>query len=234
MKCITWNCNGAFRKKHHTLDELSPDLVIIQECENPELSGKLFQDWAKSGDHLWKGDNKNKGIGVFARTGLSLRPLDWPDDWLQSFLPFRVNGHINMVGVWTKENSSPTFKYIGQFWKYLQKNKERLACESVVICGDFNSNKRWDVWDRWWNHSDVVRELEKIGVVSLYHKLHGEPQGEESQPTLYLHRKLTRPYHVDYAFASERLCDGAEISVGQAHQWLEYSDHTPIVFDLPI
>ena len=234
MKFVTWNCNGAFRKKLHTLDELNADLIIIQECEDPARSTQAFRDWVNSGDYLWKGENKNKGIGVFARNGISLQKLDWDDQGLQSFLPFRVNDQFNMLGVWTKEANSPTFKYIGQFWKYLQENKERLRSEPIVICGDFNSNKIWDAWDRWWNHSDVVKELEDIGIVSLYHRLYDEQQGEESHPTLYLHRKLEKPYHIDYVFAPEELCDNAGLQVGEPTPWLRHSDHMPITFTMRI
>ena len=35
MKIITWNCNGAFRKKYHTLDKYHADILIIQECGKP-------------------------------------------------------------------------------------------------------------------------------------------------------------------------------------------------------
>lgn len=36
MRIITWNCNGAFRKKYEHLIPYNDDLLIIQKCENPE------------------------------------------------------------------------------------------------------------------------------------------------------------------------------------------------------
>lgn len=33
MKLVTWNCQGAFRKKYALIADLSPDLAVIQECE---------------------------------------------------------------------------------------------------------------------------------------------------------------------------------------------------------
>ncbi|MDH5679849.1 MAG: endonuclease/exonuclease/phosphatase family protein [Nitrospinota bacterium] len=234
MKFVTWNCNGAFRKKLHTLDMIKADLIIVQECEDPAQSSKAFRDWANTGDYLWKGDNKNRGIGVFARNGASLHYLAWEDYGFKSFVPFCVNDKFNMIGVWTKENNSSTFRYIGQFWKYMRQNKEKIAAQPFLICGDFNSNKIWDKKDRHWNHSDVVMELEEIGIFSLYHRLYNQIQGKESQPTLYLHRKLEKPYHVDYVFASQELCDRAELRIGDHNQWLEFSDHMPIIFKLDI
>lgn len=222
LKIVTWNCNGALRKKYDALEEFDADVLVVQECEDPAQSTKIYSDWA--------GKNKNKGIGVFPRKGVTLAKLDWPDDDLQQFLPCRVNDSFNLLSVWTMQADSPTFQYIGQFWKYLQLNRERISGPNTVICGDFNSNVFWDKWDRWWNHSDVVKELQELDIHSIYHEFMSEEQGQETMPTLFLQRKREKPYHIDYAFVSKSLMDGSSLEVGHPDQWLEISDHMPMVF----
>lgn len=49
MKIITWNCNGALRKKFESLLDFDADLIIVQECENPaESKDKKYLDWAEN------------------------------------------------------------------------------------------------------------------------------------------------------------------------------------------
>ena len=230
MRIVSWNCNGAFRKKLHLLEELNADVFVIQECEDPtRTQDVLYQQW--SANHVWAGDNKNRGLGVFARPGVRLEPLALDPGGLQLFLPLRVD-EITLLAVWTKEADSPTFKYIGQLYKWLQLHKNHLATQKAIVIGDLNSNACWDIWDRWWNHSDVVKELERLGLHSLYHAEAGEAQGVESQPTFFLHRKLEKPYHIDYAFLSEMLMLGAHLTIGAAEHWLEHSDHLPLIVDI--
>lgn len=234
MRILSWNCNGAFRKKIERTDVFDADLLVIQECEDPSESTNAFQNRVGP-NYFWRGDNKNRGIGIFWNGTTKVEILDWEDDGLQIFLPCRLNKNTVLIGVWTKYANSPSYGYIGQFWKYLQLHKDKLVDQKVLIAGDFNSNVRWDKPHRWWNHSDVVRELEEIGIVSLYHKLNKLPQGSEPQPTLFLQRNLDKPYHVDHIFASKKLIsENARHTIGAADEWLRHSDHMPILAELQI
>lgn len=234
MKLITWNCGGAFRKKFEAVSELNGDIYVIQECEDPKkCTSKKYQDW--SSNHLWIGDNKNKGLGVFAKPEIELKPLDWSsifkDHTVKYFLPCRVHDSFNLLGVWTHYNNSPNFGYMGQFWKYLQINKSKM--NSIVIAGDFNSNSIWDQWDRWWNHSDVIKDLQESNILSLYHEFYQETQGKETIPTFYHQRKIEKPYHIDYFFASHEFTQGLKsFEIGSQESWLNLSDHMPILIDL--
>lgn len=231
MRIVTWNCNGALRKKLPQLLSLNADVYIIQECEEPEGSiDGSYKCWAKGS--LWLGSNKHRGLGVFSSSA-QLVMLDWESHGLELFLPFTINNEVTALAVWTRHANSPTFRYIGQLWKYLQAHKPKIENRSMIVCGDFNSNACWDVWDRWWNHSDVVRELSSIGLESVYHRHTGETQGKESQPTFFMHRKVGRPYHIDYAFISTDLFHSSQISIGKAEEWLTFSDHMPIVIEVP-
>tara|TARA_R110002049_G_scaffold308133_1_gene511028 strand:+ start:757 stop:1491 length:735 start_codon:yes stop_codon:yes gene_type:complete len=230
LKIITWNCNGALRKKFESISDFDADMYIIQECENPaQTSHEEYKKWA--GNYLWIGDSKNKGVGIFAKNNIQLTKLNWSDNYedhkVKHFLPCSVNDDFNLLAVWNHSNNSPTFGYIGQFWKYLQINKENL--NKCLILGDFNSNKIWDKWDRWWNHSNVVSELKEMGIESLYHIHCNEEQGAETRPTFFLHKKLEKPYHIDYVFGRGEFVKGLrKLEIGEISHWLRISDHLPI------
>ncbi len=206
------------------------DIYVIQECENPEItSDKDYKDWARN--FIWTGENKHKGLGIFARDGIQIRDLKWESSSLKYFIACSVNNKFNLIAAWCHGANSPTFGYIGQLWKYLQIHKFKLG--KSIIAGDFNSNVIWDKWDRWWNHSDVLKELAEFEIDSLYHKFHNEEQGKESQPTFYQQRKIDKPYHIDYIFGSRELANSLQIlNVGRAEDWLELSDHMPLIMKL--
>jgi exonuclease III len=233
VRLVTWNCNGALRRKHQLLDALDADILVIQECEDPAQSTDDYKAWA--GDHAWVGYSKNKGIGIFPRRGQSIEQLDWSQEQGGLFLPVCVDGSITVLGVWTlSRKATGQFSYIAQFWHYLQLNRPRLE-HGTLICGDFNSNQIWDATRKRRNHSDCVRELGEAGFRSLYHLAKGEGQGVETEPTFYLHRSDLKPYHIDYVFAHDAMLRAARptLKVGSRPDWIGVSDHMPVVVDFP-
>ena len=92
MKVISWNASMKFREKFKVLDErYHADLYIIQECEDPaRCNNAAYKDFARN--YLWIGENKNKGLGVFARPGKKLEKIELDSHYLRYMLPFKFEG----------------------------------------------------------------------------------------------------------------------------------------------
>lgn len=250
MKVVTWNCNGALRRKLAEVESLQADILVVQECEYPRLSTPGYREWA--GSYLWVGESKNRGIGIFPRNGHRVEKLDWNGrfsvpglfsksetlSWntedLRLFLPFTIDRNFIVLAVWTKGSNEEVFGYMGQFWKYLQIHREDLRGPKTLILGDFNSNVLWDKPDRWWNHSDVVAELNEMGFVSQYHRVFKEEQGRETRPTFFLQRNRQKLYHIDYVFTSSDFTEKCTLQVGQYDDWISISDHVPLTLNINI
>ena len=71
MKLITWNCNGGFRNKYHLLAD-NFDILIIQECENPNHSTKEYKDLSDEEREIVESfEGKDSYIKNFHNNGLA-------------------------------------------------------------------------------------------------------------------------------------------------------------------
>ncbi len=227
MIIVSWNCAGALRNKFTFLQNLLPDVCVVQECEDPTRSASdSYREW--SANSLWIGDNKNRGLGIFTKPHIRLEPVALDANGLETFLPCRIDGSMTLLGVWTRRTEAYDFRYIGQLWKYWNLHAEALRTEVSIVMGDFNSNVIWDKRHATASHTSVVQQLSNIGLESLYHHAKSVPQGKERDATLFLQRNLKKPYHIDYAFIPKNLLPSSTIEIGESHTWLKYSDHMPV------
>ncbi|MBX3334721.1 MAG: endonuclease/exonuclease/phosphatase family protein [Nitrospira sp.] len=227
MIIVSWNCAGAFRNKFTYLQNLLPDVCVVQECEDPTRSASdSYRRWSENS--LWIGNNKNRGLGIFAKPYIHLEPVVLNDDGLETFLPCRIEGAMTLLRVWTRRRESYDYRYIGQLWRYLNLHAEALRSEISIVMGDFNSNVIWDKRHAEVSHTSVVQQLSNIGLESLYHYAQSVPQGKERDATLFLQRNLKKPYHIDYAFIPKNLLTSSTIEIGESQTWLKYSDHMPV------
>lgn len=222
LKIVSWNCNCKFREKHKELLKFAADIYVIQECENPaDSNDDTYKKFASN--YYWIGNNKNKGLGIFAKDNIELEILEWKEYCLKYFLPVRINKQFNLLAVWA---CSP---YIEEYYIYQNINFNQFDSDMIII-GDFNSNKIWDKShhnER--NHTAVVNELKEIGLESAYHYITNENQGKETQPTFYLYRHADKKYHIDHCFLNPNRIK--QYTVMNKHEWLNYSDHMPIVLE---
>lgn len=231
MKLITWNCQGAFRKKAEIILMLKPDILVVQECESPE---KLIikNSTIKPNNFLWFGDNQNKGLGIFSFGSFKFELLEQYNPEFKIVTPIKVSDNKNsfvLFAIWANNTQDKNNQYIEQVWKAINHYDEILNNETTILTGDFNSNKIWDRKHRIGNHSEVVDRLANKNIFSIYHKHYNEEQGKETKPTFYLQRNKNKPYHIDYCFASESLIEKfKEIEIGTYENWIEYSDHSPL------
>lgn len=226
MRIITWNAHMAFRNKQKNLVErLDPDVAFIQECEDPDkypdkFPKKLFPF------RIWKGENKNKGIAVFSKYEI----INFDDENTSSrfYIPFKISGTF-FIGIWAmNDKENPQNSYIGQVWNILNKYKELLNNE-IIILGDFNWNIIWDNDSPAHNFKDVIDILNKYDIKSVYHHYFKENFGKETNPT-YFHL-YKKPYHTDYIFLKKNKINTIKnFSIGKNNEWK--SDHMPLFIEI--
>lgn len=229
MRLATWNCNQAFRRKQHQFLDLDPDIAIVQECENPAERG----DWSAFTDWRWTGDSSHKGLSVFVRDGISIvgtNEIAKADHFLHV-----ETDSVDILAVWAMNNrENPRQRYIGQVQAVLE-NYPALVDENTIVAGDFNWNVMWDESPKGplcGDFTDTREVLNERGLHSGYHAVRGEMFGEERDPTFYMHKKEERPYHIDYDFVPRQLTgSGTEVTVGRYDEWINASDHMPLLID---
>ena len=233
MRLITWNCKGAFRRKHDFVAALRPDILVVPECE--EISGITppFNS-APVRSFKWFGVNPRKGLAVISYSDYTLEIHPSYDPRFRWIVPLSVSGPVTFVlfAVWTLPVGGYSGRYVRPLLEAYEFYKSTLDTEEVVWAGDFNSNFIWDTPSRRYKFSNFVSLLSERGLRSLYHHQRKCEHGKELDHTFYHFHNESKGYHIDYVFAAERLHPlGIDVSVGSHVDWSKRSDHVPLVCD---
>lgn len=242
IRIVAWNCNMALHRKLDALLSLGPDIAVVSECADPEVLRARGLDLASLGAHcVWVGRNRNKGLSVLAFNGYRATLAQRYQRSLKFIAPVHIAGPLrfNLLAVWAQNFSGGVTRkrQPGPLRLALHRYADFLADQPLVVAGDLNNNVIWDKPGWLMNHHYVVDKLADHGLVSAYHAISGEAQGEESMPTHYWRdRKEDGPtYHLDYVFAPSPWVDHArEMEVGSFEDWCGsgLSDHVPVVVDV--
>jgi endonuclease/exonuclease/phosphatase family metal-dependent hydrolase len=203
---------------------LRPDLLVLQEvslrhCEET-TPGPFF--WTGSG---------HRGLAVISCTGSPLTLDPAFDPALPHFLPVQV-GELHLLAVWASVLTS-TVRYVRLIHRALDRYAAFVNHHPGILIGDLNSSTVFDAKHRQLNHTLLVERLGLLDYTSAWHDQTGERHGEESRPTFYMYRRPERTWHLDYAFLTQDLLPGARISIGPPEMWLPWSDHLPLIVDVP-
>lgn len=250
MKIVSWNCNGNFRETIQSIiDEdsetyLDADIYVIAECENPRDPLPKYEEYKTiienlvGDNYFWTGDLHFKGLGIFAKENIKLELIEGLDERFKNFIAVRVNDRFNLLAVWAMgaDKEKGLNEYTEMIHDYFDANIE-LFDENLVMCGDFNSNVRWNhthkAIDNDGNPKDQTHlnvKLNKKGLYSVYHELNNEEQGFETNATFFQKRHLNQPYHIDFVYAKRGSV--SEFEILDFWKWVSLSDHLPLVFKI--
>lgn len=227
MRIISWNCKMAFRNKSENILKYRPDIVIIPECEN------LGENNSK---RIWIGDIKNKGLCIFSYSDYNLELHNSFNSEIKYAIPIKVTGKESfyILAIWAmNDKTNVKNRYISQVWNAINYYK-RLLNKNIIIIGDFNWNLNFDnslSYPLNGKFCDVLNLLSKQKIISAYHQFNNEEFGKETKPTLYLHHKIEKPYHVDYCFLSKKF-QIENVETGKYDDWIKLSDHIPIIINV--
>ena len=102
MKIVSWNCNEGFWDKCDDISEFDADIYVIGECGNPAKStSKKYEEFAKN--YVWIGENKNMGLGIFAKENIQLEYIPVDNKLAEDYLTVKNKENFYM-GKRAKDN----------------------------------------------------------------------------------------------------------------------------------
>lgn len=218
MIAVVWNMGNRRVAWDYLVDELTPDMALLQEfAPRPGDSkrGQMFH--AAVPDVSW-------GSAVYVKRG-AVRALPLPPEhhgWLMA-AEVELPGFASLVAVSVHASIRPAVR--PKIDRAFEALEPLLAGRSFVLGGDLNLSRLYDKVNRTTHHTAFLDALPGRGFVDCLQKFHpGEQQTNCG--------RSKHPYQNDYVFVSQDLapgvagCDVAVSCDVVARKGL--SDHCPL------
>lgn len=225
IRIVTWNCcRGKPEAKLPCLLALNPDVVVVQECARPADLNRETE--------VWYGDNPNQGLLVLVNNGFYLKPSNRKRITAKFFLPVQVAGKatFNLLAIWAKPSQRRPI-YVNTLFRGIAAYRDFIKSTPCIILGDLNTARYLSAGD---SHMQFVNLLkDEFGLVSAYHKYFGVDHGRETHNTYFDRTNRGKPFHIDYCFIPKSwLPMLKKVTVGCPRDWLDLSDHTPLIIEV--
>lgn len=229
-RIVTWNCMRRLEAKRDAFEVLAPELAVICEATAEGVAALGVEDAICSEPLEGRG---GLCVALVANNGWRLEKLaEAADRHVLAARASKDGRTLTLVGVWMLPDKGD---YVTPLLRALAEVEPCLGGD-VVIAGDFNAHPQWDVGKGVGRQfASVVKWLGERGLTSLWHHHSGERHGEETTPTFFMNLKAEKPFHIDYAFASQALAQKCRsVEIGAHAQWVatKLSDHAPLIVDL--
>jgi hypothetical protein len=206
---------------------LAPDIVVAQEAAAiPKLGDLELIHWV--------GKRANKGLGVWARPeygGALHSDFDETRQWWIPIAFRKLDLHLLTSWAMGHRGEEPRPR-ADRSLSAVQHYEPFLSHDRSILLGDLNNNEKWDN-KRNPSFKGFTNFLAGAGLQNVYYTWTQETPGLESSPTLFMYRHADKPHMVDHVFASAAVLRAVEgLEIGKSADWLQISDHTPVIVDL--
>lgn len=92
------------------------------------------------------------------------------------------------------------------------------------------------IWDKGYPEHrfiDTLNEISRLLLISAYHAPTSESFGKETKARVYWQKNLNQPYHIDYIFTSEAICNSDFVlEMKPPDGCFKLSEHVPIALKI--
>ena len=226
VRIATWNCADGLERKLPLFRRIDADLIVVSEVRAAAFAA-LAPGFAGA---FYTPSSSARGIASFCRHPGLLQHAFAAPEGAECYQRLTFGG-IDILAAWVKPQGS----YISSATKAISGFLQSPQSPYRIVLGDLNLNPRFDRDRQAGPTKALIASLEAGDMRSLYHQHSSEEHGAESHATHHFLRDATRPFHIDYIFASHPL-RLTGFAIGQPQDWIgkRLGDHMPLTAELQV